>query len=152
MSSDFMRLAIAIATRLGERWEGFRSHPYLCPAGVPTIGFGATYYEDGTMVTLFDPPITRERAARLLTFHILRVYMPATIRLCPNIDTPGKLGALSDFALNLGSGRLRASTLRKKILAGDWEAVPDQLRKWVRAGGKVLKGLQLRREAEIACL
>lgn len=143
-----MAEAIAVATALGKHFEGFRSAPYLCAAGVPTIGFGATYYEDGTAVTLGDAPITRERAERLLAFHILRVYMPATIKLCPSIDTPKRLGAISDFTLNLGSGRLRGSTLRKKILAGDWEAVPGELRKWTRGGGRVLRGLVLRREAE----
>ena len=144
--------AIAIAKSLGMRFEGFRSRPYLCPAGVPSIGFGATFYEDGTAVTLGDAPISRERAERLLAFHILRVFMPATIKLCPSIDTPARLGAISDWTLNLGSGRLRASTLRKKILAGDWEAVPGELRKWVRAGGRVLPGLVARREAEIALI
>lgn len=143
-----MTEAIAVATELGKHFEGFRSVPYLCPAGVPSIGFGATYYEDGTAVTLGDPPITRERAERLLAFHILRVYMPATIKLCPNTNTPGRLGALSDFALNVGTGRLRGSTLRRKILAGDWEAVPGELRKWTKGGGRVLRGLVLRREAE----
>jgi len=69
--------------------------------------------------------------------------------LCPNIDTPERLGAITDFCFNLGSGNLRASTLRRKILAGDWGAVPAELRKWVRGGGRVLKGLVLRREAEI---
>lgn len=141
--------AIAIAKALAAHFEGFYSKPYLCPAGVPTIGFGATYYEDGTPVTLADPPISRERAERLLAFHILRRFMPATIKLCPNIDTPGRLGALTDFAFNLGSGRLRSSALRRKILAGDWEAVPGELRKWTRGGGRVLRGLVLRREAEI---
>jgi lysozyme len=141
--------AVAVAAAIGRHFEGFRSRPYLCPAGVATIGFGATYYEDGTTVTLLDPPITRERAERLLAYHIQRVYTPAVQRLCPNIDTPERLGAITDFALNLGNGRLRASTLRKRILANDWEAVPAELRKWTCAGGKVLKGLVLRREAEI---
>lgn len=123
--------------------------PYLCPAGVPTIGYGFTHYADGRMVALSDPPMTRAQAQSLLE-HLLRTrYMPGTLRLCPNIALPARLGALTDFAWNLGLGSLRASTLRKKILAGDWEAVPAELRKWVRAGGRVLKGLVLRREAEI---
>jgi lysozyme len=71
------------------------------------------------------------------------------MKLCPNIDRPERLGAIADFALNLGSGRLRSSSLRKKILANDWEAVPAELRKWVRGGNRVLRGLVLRREAEI---
>jgi lysozyme len=143
-------VAVAVALVLAKRWEGFRSYPYLCPAGVATIGYGFTHYADGTTVTLFDSPMTREAAATLLEHMVRTKYMRDTIRLCPNIDTPERLGAITDFAFNLGSGNLRASTLRKRILANDWEAVPAELRKWTRAGGKVLKGLVLRREAEIA--
>lgn len=142
-------VAVAVASILIRRWEGFQALPYLCPAGVPTIGYGFTYYMDGTAVSLGDPPMTREQAQQLLEHLVRTVYMPATIKLCPTIDTPERLGAITDFAFNLGSGNLRASTLRKKILAGAWEAVPDQLRKWTRAGGKILRGLVLRREAEI---
>lgn len=141
--------ALAVASLLIRRWEGFRSVPYLCPAGVPTIGYGFTHYADGRMVTLSDPPMTRAQAQALLEHLVRTKYMRDTIRLCPNIDIAARLGAITDFAFNLGSGNLRASTLRRKILAGDWEAVPAELRKWVRAGGRILKGLVLRREAEI---
>lgn len=144
--------AIAVASLLIRRWEGFRSVPYLCPAGVPTIGYGFTHYADGRMVTLSDPPMTRAQAQSLLEHLVRTKYMRDTIRLCPNIDTAARLGAITDFTFNLGSGNLRVSNLRKKILAGDWEAVPAELRKWVRAGGRVLKGLVLRREAEIGYL
>jgi len=142
-------VAVAVACILARRWEGFRPVPYLCPAGVPTIGYGFTHYADGTMVTLADPPMTRAQAQALLEHLVRTKYMRATMVLCPNIDTPERLGAITDFAFNLGSGNLRASTLRRKILAGDWGAVPAELRKWVRGGGRVLKGLVLRREAEI---
>jgi len=144
--------AIAVASTLIRRWEGFRAVPYLCPAGIPTIGYGFTYYADGTPVTLGDPPMTRAQAQALLEHLVRTKYMAATMKLCPNIDSPERLGAITDFAFNLGSGNLRASTLRKKILAGDWAAVPAELRKWVKAGGRVLPGLVLRREAEIAYL
>ncbi len=143
-------VAMAVASVLIRRWEGFRSVPYLCPAGVPTIGYGFTHYADGRMVTLSDPPMTRAEAQSLLEHLVRTKYMRDTLRLCPNIDSPARLGAITDFAYNLGSGNLRASTLRRKILAGDWEAVPGELRKWVRAGGRTLEGLVLRREAEIA--
>lgn len=145
-------VAVAVACILAKRWEGFRSTPYLCPAGVPTIGYGFTHYADGTMVTLTDPPMTRAQAQSLLEHLVRTKYMRDTIRLCPTIDTPERLGAITDFAFNLGSGNLRSSTLRKKILANDWEAVPAELRKWTRAGGRVMKGLVLRRESEIAYL
>lgn len=140
---------VAVAAALCRRFEGLYLRPYLCPAGVPTIGYGATFYEDGTKVTLRDAPITRDRAEALLLWQVRRVYLPAVLRLCPGATQPGLLAALIDFAFNLGAGRLQASTLRRKVNAGDWEAVPAELRKWVMAGGRVLRGLALRREAEI---
>jgi lysozyme len=141
-------LAIEVAAALSRRFEGCYLLPYLCPAGVPTIGYGATYYEDGRRVTLFDAPITRERAESLLLWMVRTRYLPAVIRLCPGIDDPLRLAAIIDFTFNLGAGNLQASTLRRRINAGRWEDVPDELRKWNRGGGKVLAGLVKRREAE----
>lgn len=144
--------AVQVAAALARRFEGLYLSPYLCPAGVATIGFGATFYEDGTPVTLRDAPITRERANSLLLWMVRKVYLPAVVVLCPRVSNPNRLAALIDFAFNLGSKRLKTSTLRRKVNAGDWEAVPAELRKWIRGGGKVLRGLVLRREAEIAIL
>jgi lysozyme len=151
-SAQPVDLAVATAAALCRRFEGFYSKPYLCPAGIPTIGYGATYYEDGRRVTLRDPAITRERAEALLLWHVRTVYLPAVRRLCPAVDHPGRLAALIDFAFNLGTGRLQASTLRQRVNAGRWGDVPAELRKWVMGGGRVLRGLQLRREAEIEVL
>lgn len=139
---------IEVAAALARRFEGLYLRPYLCPAGVPTVGYGATYYEDGTRVTLSDPPITRERAEQLLLWMVRTKYLPAVRNLCPNLS-PDQTAALIDFTFNLGAGNLRASTLRRKINAGDYEAAPQEFRKWVRAGGRVLRGLVLRRESEI---
>lgn len=145
-------LAIKVAAALARRFEGCYLRPYLCPAGVPTIGYGATYYEDGTRVTLFDPPITRERAESLLLWMVRTKYLPAVIRLCPGIADPRRLAAIIDFTFNLGAGNLGASTLRRRINAGQWDDVPAELRKWVKAGGRLLKGLVARREAEVALI
>lgn len=142
--------AMAITLALIRRFEGLYLSPYICPAGVPTIGYGATYYEDGTRVTLRDAPITRARAEALLLWHVQTVYLPAVLKLCPAIvhETPGRIAALIDWTFNLGAGQLKASTLRKRVNAGDWDDVPDQIRKWNKAGGRVLRGLTIRREAE----
>jgi lysozyme len=140
--------AIQIAAALARRFEGLYLSPYLCPAGVPTIGYGATYYEDGTRVQLTDPPITRARAEVLLLWMVRTVYLPEVVKLCPAVDNPQRLAALIDFTFNLGAGQLKASTLRKRVNAGDWDAVPGELRKWTRGGGRVLRGLVIRREAE----
>lgn len=144
--------AIEIASALARRFEGLYLSPYLCPAGVPTIGYGATYYQNGVRVTLHDTPITREQADALLMWMVRTIYLPSVVKLCPTVDTPGKMAALIDFTFNLGSGQLKSSTLRRKVNAGDWEAVPTELRKWVRGGGRVLRGLVIRREAEIALI
>ena len=141
-------LALNITTELCRRFEGVYLRPYLCPAGVATIGVGSTLYEDGTPVTLADAPITRERAFALLRTTLARDYLPATIRLCPGIDTPERLAALTDFTYNCGVGNLKASTLRRRVNAGDWDAVPTELRRWTRGGGRVLQGLVCRRQAE----
>jgi lysozyme len=138
-----------ITEDLCQRFEGYRSRPYLCPAGVWTIGFGATSYLDGRIVQSADPPITREVAERLLERQITRVYLPGALRLCPTADTPQRMAALADFAFNLGLARLKSSTLRKRVLAQDWPAAATELRKWVRGGGRVLPGLVARREAEV---
>ncbi|MFY8089427.1 MAG: lysozyme [Rubrivivax sp.] len=142
--------AIEVAAALCRRFEGFYAHPYICPAGVPTIGYGATAYLDGRAVRLTDPPISREAADRLLLLSVQRQYLPAVQRLCPGVIDPGRLAALIDFTFNLGAGRLSASTLRRRVNAGDWQSVPAELRKWVRGGGRVLPGLVIRREAEAA--
>ena len=142
-------IAQAIAERLCVKFEGFYSTPYLCPAGVPTIGYGFTHYFDGTPVQLTDPPMPWAIARSLLRQFIERDYLPVSRRLCPGIETPEQLGAVTDFCFNLGARNLKASTLRRKINEGDWDEVPEQLRRWVRANGRVLRGLVLRREAEI---
>lgn len=147
-----LQLSVEVAAALCRRFEGFYPRPYLCPAGVPTIGFGATFYEDGTRVTLRDPAIDRARAEALLLWHVRQRFLPVVLQLCPGIDTPDRLASLIDFAYNLGAGNLQASTLRRKVNAGQWEEVPAQLMRWNKAGGRVLRGLTIRREAEAALI
>ncbi len=143
--------AIDAAAELCRRFEGLRTRPYLCPAGVPTIGYGSTRYADGRRVQMSDPAITADAAEALLALTLRRDYLPAVLRLCPVLTGhPMRLAAITDWAYNLGAGNLESSTLRRVINAGDWGAVPAQLRRWVNAGGKRLAGLVARREAEIA--
>lgn len=144
--------AEAMATAMVMRFEGFRPTPYLCPAGVPTVGYGSTYYADGRRVTLTDPPISQEAAERLVTLELRRTFMPAVIAACPVPMTPGRMAALTDWTYNLGGGALMASTLRRRINEGRWDEVPTQLRRWVYAGGARLRGLVIRRDAEAAMI
>nr|WP_240636208.1 lysozyme [Caldimonas tepidiphila] len=145
-------MAVEVAAELCRRFEGFYPRPYLCPAGVPTIGYGATHYLDGRRVRLTDPPISRETAERLLLRQLERTYLPAVLRLCPEVRDVRRLAALVDFCFNLGAGNLQASTLRRRVNADQWDQVPVELRKWVYAAGRRLRGLVLRREAEVVLL
>lgn len=131
-----------------ERFEGVVLRPYLCPAGIPTIGIGSTAYEDGTKVKLTDPPITYERAVSLCRITVERDYLPAVMSLCPELDTQERIAAIVDFTYNLGINALRTSTLKKKINAKKWDEVPAQLNRWVYANGKALPGLVARRKIE----
>lgn len=142
--------AITQAIILCKLFEGFFPNAYLCPGGYPTIGFGTRFYEDGIPVTLRDPPISRGRAEELLFHQISTEYLPSVLRLCPTLDSASRLGAIVDFCYNLGPRNLAASTLRKKILSCEWNAVSPELRKWINAAGRPLRGLVNRREAEVA--
>lgn len=149
---DLMESALPQAADLCRRFEGLRLRPYLCPAGVATVGYGCTRYPDGRAVRLSDPPITRETAEAMLLDHLRRECVPAVQRLCPGADTPGRVAALLDFCFNFGADRLEGSTLRKRVNAGDWPAARVELMKWVMAKGQRLPGLIARREAEAALL
>lgn len=150
--ADCRVLAVNVAAALARRFEGLFLTPYLCPAGIPSIGYGATYYMDGRRVQLTDPAITRAAAESMLLWMVRTVYLPAVLKLCPGITDANRLAALIDFTFNLGAGNLRASTLRKRVNTGRWGDVPAEFRKWNKGGGRVLKGLVLRREAECGLL
>ena len=143
--------ALQTAEDIAKPCEGFRARPYLCPAGVWTIGYGSTFNSDGSPVRPTDPPVSEPEAAGRLRGLFLTVYIPGTQKLVPTL-TGQDLGSISDFAFNLGLTRLAGSTLRKKLLAGDMEGARQELQKWVRGGGRVLPGLVIRRKLEAAKL
>jgi lysozyme len=141
--------SLDLAVVLCKYFEGFRSKPYLCPAGFPTIGYGTVYKPDGTKVTLQDPPVTEEQAEEWLRRELLNNYMLGVLKASPIlVKHPNVLAAMADFAYNLGVPRYRASTLRKRIEAQDWSGASVELGKWVYGGGRVLPGLVKRRAAE----
>lgn len=76
-------------------------------------------------------------------------YLAGVLKASPGlIKRPKALGAITDFAYNLGVPRYRASTLRRRIDDEDFEEAAREILKWNRAGGRVLAGLSRRREAE----
>lgn len=140
---------LELAAELCRRYEGYRAKPYLCPAGVPTIGYGSTYYADKRKVTLEDSPMEEGAARALLMVELEHTYLPGVLRNCPVLATnERRCNAIVDYAYNLGVGRLQTSTLKRKINAQDWDGVQEQLMLWTKGGGKVLPGLVARRKAE----
>lgn len=130
---------IELLIALIKRFEGFRSLPYRCPAGVWTIGYGVT----GPGIGPNHPPVTRAVAEDMLKRILPRYILSQKYNV-----SYARRAAVSDWMYNLGAVRFRASTFRKKILAGDWEAAAHECRKWAYGGGVKLPGLVKRREAE----
>ena len=130
-----------------KQFEGFSAKPYLCPAGVPTIGYGATYYPDGRRVTMADRPVSEADATAMLR-SMLASYEAGVSRYVQVPLTQGQFDALVSFAYNLGLSALKGSTLLRLVNARDYAGAAAQFGRWNRAGGKVLPGLTRRREAE----
>ncbi len=150
------RTVTGLGRKFVTRWEGSRSRAYRCPAGKLTIGVGhllTTSEREGGFVWLAGEPVsyarglTPEQIDQLLAQDLADAEAAVAAAIEVELE-PHELDALASFTFNLGAPRLRRSTLRRKLNAGDRESVPSELAKWVRAGGKVLRGLVRRREAE----
>ena len=123
-------------------FEGLVRQTYICPAGYPTIGYGHLV-RDGEDFGVIDD----DQATELLRADLMSAEN-AVARLIPIELLQREFDALVSFTFNLGSGSLQASTLRKRMLAGQKDDIPYQLSRWTIAGGRKLKGLILRRAAE----
>lgn len=134
-------------TELMHHFEGCKLDSYLCPAKIPTIGWGNTFYESGRKVKI-DESISQERADRL--FEWVAESFATQVRQLVKVQlNENQFSALVCFAYNLGVNNLRSSTLLKKVNANpnDPEIFTEFLR-WNKAGGVVLNGLVKRRQAE----
>jgi lysozyme len=127
-----------------KRWEGFSLTPYICPAEKLTVGWGHLISEADAVK--YAGGITQEQATALFA-HDVRIAEGGVTNLITAPLTPNQFAALVSFTFNLGAGRLRASTLRRKLNAGDYDGAAREFDKWVFAGGRKLTGL-IRRRAE----
>ncbi len=142
-------------TKTGEKgialiksFEGFESKPYKCPAGIPTIGYGATFYPGGKKVSMSDVAINESKATDLLKSMLgsFEQYVDSYSRDDINQN---QFDALVSFAYNLGPSNLKSSTLLKKVNANPKDpSIRNEFMKWNKAGGKELPGLTRRRQAE----
>ena len=134
------------AIEIAKVFEGYSSRAYLCPAGFWTIGYGHLCGKD-------HPPVTMNQEEAYLRAD-MDMALAGAIRHCPGLllEKEEVLGAIVDFVFNLGAGRLKSSTLRRRINQRRWSDAVKELKKWVYGGGIKLRGLELRREAEAAYL
>ena len=156
ISSTTMNTKKVIKTSLAglsliKQFEGFEPKPYPDPGtgNLPiTIGYGSTFYEDGTKVKLSDPAISEERATNLLK-NVLKSFEQHVDSLVRDDVTQNQFDALICFAYNVGIGALKSSTLLKLVNKNPRDPlIKNEFLKWNKSGGKVLKGLTRRREAE----
>lgn len=131
-----------------KQFEGFRATAYKCPAGKWTIGYGATFYMDGSKVQEGDK-IT-EADASILLEKMVDDFRSQVVRFVPGTLPSGAVDALTSFAFNCGTGALQRSTLLKRIKENpmNLKIIEAEFNKWCKASGKVLPGLVRRRAME----
>lgn len=156
--------AIDIIRRYEGIADGDRStvnlDPYMCPAGIWTIGWGHVVRDSIGMPikgaerkqqakAIYPNGITMIEAERILMTDVRDFAMGVEEMVKVSISD-GKFCALVSFAYNVGLGALEKSTLLLMLNRGKLDAVPGQLMRWTKSGGKELLGLRRRREAESA--
>jgi lysozyme len=129
--------------------EGLILHPYLDSVGVPTIGIGNTYYEDGSRVKMTDPAITEDRAINLFRI-VLRNYEAAVWSVTRDDINQNQFNALVSICYNIGVAAFKGSTLLKRVNANPNDLlIRDAFLMWKNAGGKPILLLRRRREANL---
>ena len=128
--------------------EGLRLTSYLCSAGVPTIGYGATYYHDGSKVKL-GQTITKEQASQMLVDHLKEFEGSVTGLLNKTKVNQNQFDALVSLNYNIGPTNLAISQLLRFVkLNPNDPRIAAEFAKWNRAGGEVVTGLVRRRKKE----
>lgn len=133
------------------KFEGYSAKPYLDQVGIPTIGYGTTFYPSGKLVTLKDQMITKEQALGYLKHHVNSNVIPPLKKLLKVELNQDQLDAVISLIYNIGAGAFKVSTLLKRINKGaSCEEITKAFLMWVKAGGKTLPGLVTRRKLEAA--
>ena len=130
-----------------KRWEGCKLKAYKCSAGVWTVGYGLTT-NAGFIEVGPDTTITQAEADWYLEKTIEKFLEEITPAITAPINE-NELGAFTSLAYNIGPTAFRKSSALRHFNAGNKDRVPTSIRMWRKAGGKVVKGLVNRREAEV---
>ena len=143
-----MQMSPGGMTALLKKFEGCKLTAYRCPAGICTIGYGHTA-SAGAPPVKDGMTITQQQADDILSRDLVK-FETAVHNMVQQPLNQNQFDVLVDFAYNAGIGNLQSSTLLKKVNAAQFDAVPAELMKWTKGGGKVLPGLVRRRQAESA--
>ncbi len=127
--------------------EGVRLKPYKDPIGLWTVGVGHLIGDGKSLPIEWFRAFTMDEVDELLKKDLMR-FERGVLRLCPNNLTQSRFDALVSFAFNVGLGNLQASTLRQKHNRNDVFGAAKEFLKWNKAGGKVFRGLTIRRQDE----
>lgn len=129
--------------------EGLILHPYKDQVGIPTIGIGCTYYENGNRVTMADPPITRDRAIALFR-NLLKHYEAAVWSVTRDDINQNQFDALTSLCFNIGVHGFKGSTVVKRVNANpNDKKIRDAFLMWKNAGGKPILLKRRKREADL---
>jgi len=129
-----------------KEFEGLRLRAYLCPAGVPTIGYGTTVYPTGRKVQMGEQ-ITAEQAEEYLRSDLRAFERNAESMLRVSVNE-NQFAALVSFSYNVGSQALQRSTMLRFINDNRFADAAGEFARWNMAAGKPLAGLTRRRAAE----
>lgn len=128
-------------------YEGYRTTPYRCAAGKITVGYGHVIGNGLQLPDEWNRTLSLGEINELLRTDLAR-FERGVLRYCPVYLTQPQFDALVSFSFNLGLGVLQRSTLRQKILRQDGEGAAKELLRYDKVGGRPLKGLTRRRQAE----
>ena len=130
--------------------EGVRNRPYRCPANLFTVGVGHLIGDGKSLPESWNRIFSQEEIDGLLKSDLRRFEL-GVHKMLPNVPLrQHEFDAIISFCFNLGLGCFQRSTLRQALLRGDKKAAMESLVKYCRAGGKILRGLQIRRLDEKA--
>ena len=138
------------AIKLIKHHEGVRNRPYRCPAGLWTVGVGHLIGDGKSLPESWNRLFTTDEIDGILKRDLQR-FERGVLKMLPNVPLrQGEFDCLVSFSFNLGLGTFQRSTLRQALLRGDKKAAMESLMKYCRAGGRILRGLQIRRQDEKA--
>ena len=130
--------------------EGVRNRPYRCPANLYTVGVGHLIGDGKSLPESWNRTFTEAEIDGILKSDLRRFEL-GVHKMLPNVPLrQHEFDAIISFCFNLGLGCFQRSTLRQALLRGDKKAAMESLVKYCRAGGKILRGLQIRRLDEKA--